>query len=388
MKSHMSRPAPVACLLAFAAGAAAAEPFHYPEARHGKGELKYVRGIPVLVLAGSPEEMGEQMGVLGLKPAAGAVTVFRDLLKHERLDGMVPLLRRFGDLMLGRYPEDYRREFEAMVKHSGIDRDVLVIGNSFTELRHLAGCSAMMVDKSRSSTGGPILGRNWDFPPLPGMHQYQMLVVYKPTGKQPFAVVGFPGSVAACAQATGLNAAGLAIGGNLIRESADKAPQVDWEKTPSAVVARRIVEECKTTADAEALVTKDRPAERHTLVTCDAAGGRVLEITPKTVKARHGDIGLTFATNHFLCDGLAPGDRGIFNCPRMDVFQKTKWADKVTPDDVAKAMHAVCQKDWTAHTLVFEPATMKLKVAFGDGKKSATEMPLTEVDLKALFESK
>jgi hypothetical protein len=163
---------------------------------------------------------------------------------------------------------------------------------------------------------------------------------------------------------------------------------VDWAKTPSAVIARRILEECKTTADAEKLVTADRPAERHTLVTCDADGGRVLEITPKTVKARRGDAGLTFATNHFECPGLTLGDRGLFTCPRMDLFLKTKWADKLTPDDVAKAMHVVCQKNWTAHTLVFEPATLTLKVAFGDGEKSATEMPLVEVDLKALFDGK
>jgi isopenicillin-N N-acyltransferase like protein len=384
----MTRLAAFACFVVLGGGTRAAEPFKYPEAKHGKGELKYVNGIPVLTVTGTPEEIGEQMGVLGLKPAAGAVTVFRDLLKQERLDGMIPLLRRFGDLMLARYPDAYKREFEALAKHSGLDRDLLVIGNSFSELRHLAGCSAVMVDKGRSSTGGAILGRNWDFPPVKGMHQYQILIVYKPAGKRPFVGVGFPGSVTACAQSSGMNAAGLAVGGNLIRDSADGAPQVDWAKTPSAVVARRVLEECKTTAEAEALATKDRPAERHTLVTCDVDGGRILEITPKTLKARTGENGLTFAANRFVCDGLALGGPGLLPCPRTEIFRKTAWAAKVTPDDVAKAMHAVCQKDWTAHTLVFEPATLKLKVAFGDGKKSATDVPMKEVDLKALFEGK
>src|SRR5262245_54014680 len=255
----MIRLAAFAYLLLFTGGLLAAEPFKYPEAKHGKGELKYVNGIPVLILAGSPGEFGEPMGVLGLKPPAGAVTVFRDLLKQEGLEKMVPLLRRFGELMLGRYPDAYKREFEALAKHAGVERDLLVIGNSFSELRHLAGCSAVTVDKARSSTGGAILGRNWDFPPLKGMHQYQMLIVYKPDGKRPFVGIGFPGSVTGCAQSSGINAAGLAVGGNLIRDSADGAPQVDWEKTPSAVIARRILEECKTTAEAEALATKDRP---------------------------------------------------------------------------------------------------------------------------------
>ena len=48
----------------------------------------------------------------------------------------------------------------------------------------------------------------------------------------------------------------------------------------------------------------------------------------------------------------------------------------------------VCQKDWTAHTLVFEPASLKLKVALGDGMTSATEVPLRELDLKALLGGK
>jgi hypothetical protein len=382
----MNRLALLLLIFWLAGPGSAADPFRFPEAKHGKGELKYVGKIPVLTVVGSPEEMGEQVAVLGVKPAAGAVTVFKDLLAHEKLDKLLPLLRRFGDLMLGRYPDDYKREFEAMAKHSGLDRDLLVIGNSFTELRHLAGCSALMVDKDRSSTGGPLFGRNWDFPPIPGMHQYQMLIVYKPTGKQPFAVVGFPGAVAACASSSGMNAAGLAIGGNLIKGSADKAPQVDWEKAPSAVIARRILEECKTTADAEALATKDRPAERHTLVTCDATGGRVLEITPKTLKARHGDGGLTFATNHFECDGLSLGDQGIFNCPRTDLFRKATFGEKVTPDAVAKLMNTVCQGDWTAHSFVFEPATLKLRISFGDGKTTATNVEPTEIDLKAFFE--
>jgi hypothetical protein len=64
------------CVLVCVAGLArAAGPFRFPEGKHGKGELKYISGVPVLVHAGTPEEMGEQMAVLGLKPAAPAVGV-------------------------------------------------------------------------------------------------------------------------------------------------------------------------------------------------------------------------------------------------------------------------------------------------------------------------
>jgi hypothetical protein len=164
----MMRQLAVVCVLAFGTVSLgrADEPFRFPEAKHGQGELKYIQGIPVLVVAGTPEEMGEQMGVLGVKPAAQAVAVLKNVLKQHRLDLLVPLLVRFGEGQIKKYPEPYRREFEALVKASGLPRDILVIGNTFNELRHLAGCSGLMIGPEHSKTGGALMGRNWDFPPV------------------------------------------------------------------------------------------------------------------------------------------------------------------------------------------------------------------------------
>src|SRR5438552_8602483 len=59
-------------LAVFVPPAAAAEkPFRYPEGKHGRGELKYVNGVPVLTVAGTPEEIGEQIGVLTIRPVGG-----------------------------------------------------------------------------------------------------------------------------------------------------------------------------------------------------------------------------------------------------------------------------------------------------------------------------
>ena len=52
---------------------------------------------------------------------------------------------------------------------------------------------------------------------------------------------------------------------------------------------------------------------------------------------------------------------------------------------MANTLHAVNQGAWTAHTWVFEPKTLKLRLAFGDGKKPATEFPPTEIDLTPLL---
>jgi hypothetical protein len=188
--------------------------------------------------------------------------------------------------------------------------------------------------------------------------------------------------VAACAAASAFNAHGLATGGNLVKASADGAPQVDWTKAPSAAMARRVMEECATIADVEKLVTAERPAERAAVVACDRTGGAVLETTPKTVAVRRGEGGVCWATNHCRSKELMTPD---VRCRRAEVFAGTDWPAKVTPADVAKAMHAVNQGSATVHTWVFEPKTLTLRLAFGDGKTSATGRPLTEIDLAPLF---
>ena len=58
----------IATMVLCGTAARAANRFRYPEAKHGKGELRYVNGLPVLLVQGSPAEIGDQVGTLALKP--------------------------------------------------------------------------------------------------------------------------------------------------------------------------------------------------------------------------------------------------------------------------------------------------------------------------------
>ena len=368
-------------LLWTSALARAAEPFRFPEGKRGKGELKYVNEIPVLILAGTPEEIGEQMGVLAVRPALPGVAVLKDVIKEARVDRLMPLLVNFGTTQLAKYPDEYRREFEAIATFGGIDRELLLVANTFAELRHLAGCSGLIIDPARSATGGTLIGRNFDFPAVDGLHQYMLLVVYRPIGKTPFATISFPGAVAGGSVISGMNADGVMIGGNEIRASADDAPQVEWQNAPTAVVGRRILEECATLADAEALLRATRPSQRIALVACDRAGGAVFEVTPKSLVVRRGENGVCAGTNHFLSKEL-----GVpFDCWRLPRLLAAAQLDKLTVEAVANKVDEVNQGPRTAHTLVFDAKSLKLHLAFGDGKRSATSFALKEIDLAALF---
>ena len=59
-----------------------ADPFRFPEKRHGKGELRYINKIPVLTVEGTPEEIGEQVGILAVKPATRVLDYPRGLLNQ------------------------------------------------------------------------------------------------------------------------------------------------------------------------------------------------------------------------------------------------------------------------------------------------------------------
>src|SRR4051812_44629350 len=86
-------------------------PFRFPTAKHGtKGELKYINDVPVLIVSGTPEEIGTTIGVLAMKPAARILTYPRDLLKVLSLEGTWNFFINTGRGMFKQFPSDYQKE--------------------------------------------------------------------------------------------------------------------------------------------------------------------------------------------------------------------------------------------------------------------------------------
>src|SRR5262249_44530787 len=85
------------CFLIFStvpAALLADDQFRFTEAKHGKGELRYINSLPVLTVEGTPEEMGEQLGTLGTVSALELQLYFKQLVKHQGLEAALPLLMR------------------------------------------------------------------------------------------------------------------------------------------------------------------------------------------------------------------------------------------------------------------------------------------------------
>jgi hypothetical protein len=389
---HVARKLGVALLLVLAVSVArAAETRSFTEGRSGGGELKYINDLPVLIVAGTPEEMGRQAAVLTGDVVKKLVDYPRKLVQQRaKGKGGEERLAQCLEMSKSLTPQlsaDHRAEMRAAFDQLGVDRDLGVLGNVVPDVYRGFGCSSIVVEADRSSTGGPLFGRNLDFYTLGILTKYSLVTVHRPNGKHAFVSVGFPGMFGVL---TGMNDAGLAVAVHEVFKSHDGGSLFNPKGEPYTFCFRRILEECSTVAEAEKLL---RAAQRTTLVSlsvCDPKNDAVFEITPKNVAVRHSSEGILACTNHFRTTELAwpimmktPFLLKSFGGDRYQTLIQARKLDHVGISDVAKKLDEVKMAGLTVQTMIFEPATLKLHLAIGACPSSA--LPMKELDLKPLF---
>src|SRR3954451_24395838 len=282
-------------LASASASVRAVEVFRYPEAKHGGGELRYLHDIPLATLAGSPKEIGEQWGALVLKPATKLTDSMDEILDRYHWRPIYRVVLRTGNVFASRFPPGNIEEIDAAAKSSGWPRDILTFANSALDMRQIFQCSAIVVEGGRSTTGGPLFGRNLDWPSVANLEQYSLVVVYRPVGKRAFASVTWPGLVGCT---SGMNDAGLAVA--MLDAHAQKEGAVNFNPsgTPTLLLIRRVLEECSTVEEAAKLIGSAQRAAPLNLAVCDRKRGAVIEITPAVVAERKSVGGLAICTNH------------------------------------------------------------------------------------------
>jgi isopenicillin-N N-acyltransferase-like protein len=352
------------------------EPFRFPQRRHGAGELRYINGLPVLTVGGTREEMGEQVGVLALKPSAALVEHFHDYLRKKNLEKIAPVIYAAAEALYQRFPEPYRREMEAMIQASGRDRDLIILGNTAFDLSRLIGCTGILVGAERSATSGPLYGRNFDFPFDDLIAEYSLVIVYRPEGKKAFAMVTFPGLLASN---SGINERGLTLGANTVKRTGDGAPPFDPSGMPYTAAAREVMEDCGSVEEFDRWIRSHSRTGMGLLLACDPRQQRIFEITTKNIGVREPEDGLLYCTNHFRVPPMAVKT----NCRRYAILENHRSQEKFSVQDVARLLNDVNQGKRTMQTMVFEPEKLLLHLSLGRGPTSAR--PLKTLDLKPLL---
>jgi predicted choloylglycine hydrolase len=373
----------------------AEEPFRYPEGRYGPAKLKYHGRIPVMVVSGLPIEMAVQGANLLGKSPSRLLKFPRELLERfttpigARL--LLPSLRQTGQRLYQNFPTDYRDELEHIALHGGFNFDDLVLANTLFDQKYriqpFFQCSAVVVEKSRSVTGQPIFGRNMDFEPLGYLHEYTLVMVYKPKGKRAFASIGFPGSVGVI---SGINDAGLAVASlETTGAPPEQGPAFDETGVPFLLNYRRILEECASVDEAFKLLSQQKRTTSQHLVVCDHQGGAVIEYTPTRVVRRNPDNGTCRCTNHFTSQELKLAQpKNIFTTldRRAKLEACTAGSAPIGVEEVKRYLNAVHQHHQTLQSMIFEPATFRLHLALAAGTAPASGQPYHTLDLRPLLD--
>jgi len=361
-----------------AASAPCAGPFRFTEGSFGGGRLRYINGLPVLEVQGTPEEMGRQQAELVSDAARHLISFPAELLAEVGREDRWPAFVRMGKAMLPQFPQHHLAELEAFARTSGCEADLLVGLNTMIDTyRGGLGCSSLMVAPERSATGGPLFGRNLDFFTLGKLQQYTLVTVYRPEGRHAFASVSFPGLFGCL---SGINDAGLAVAVHEVHFSRDGGALLDPKGVPYALGFRRVLEECSTVEEAQELVASMKRTTLLSLAVCDRRGGAVLEITPKSVVLRRGSDGLSACTNHFRSPAL-----GMFAFAwRYRLLMSAGRIPLVDVSDVQRKLHAANLGRLTMQTMVFEPEPLVLHLAYGSCPSSA--LRLERLELAPLFQ--
>ncbi len=366
------------------AAAEPAAPYRYPEASSGKGWLRYYGEIPVFFLSGTPVEIGQQTAEL----ARDVLPVLLDTPKRViqqfglNYDLLRPVATAAAMSMIGHSPARYREEMDSIARNVQADPSLLYVGNSLTELRRIGGCSAFLVTPDRTANGEMMFGRNFDFPTFGVLDRYSCVMIVRPEGKRPFVSVAVPGLTGVI---SGMNDAGLAVATLDVYAARDGSAMFDMNGAPLALTYRQLLEECATVDEARALLEKTPRTTWMNLACCDRTKAVIFEITPKTVGVRDPEGDILRCTNHFVLPSLTAGVK----CERFRTFGRLmdfKAGEKFTLEEVHRAMHSVHQNELTFQTMIFEPASLKLHVAFGPGP--CTQKPLETIELRELFAGK
>ncbi len=378
----MKRFACLVALLVFASLARGEEPKSFPAAKHGKGELKYVENVPLLVVKGKPAEMGEQFGKLAILNAPGLTDLHKQFLEDAGQTKFYPFLEGMSKKLKPNFPAHIATELESAAKASGREEGLLLFANTIADLTSGLGCSTIIVEKDRSKTGAPIFGRNFDWQPTKGITEHTLVVVYKGEGKRAFAAMTVSPITGVI---SGMNDAGLCVTINeiSIKRSKDK-PEFNWKGTPLLLTFRRVLEECATVSEAEKLL-RDLPRTTTCCMTiCDKSGGAVFELTPNNLEVRKHVNGVCCCTNHFRSDALSVTTK----CDRYDALSplQNKDAAKLSVKDVFAELDKVQQGKHTLQCMVFEPVERVLHLAYGTG--SATRIAPVKLELGKMFDEK
>ncbi len=341
------------------------------------GELRWIDGQRVVLLHGTPAQIGRAHGML---------------LKAETERCIDSVLHMFGvaqTINSGRWfrheleaayqrlqphiPPDHKTETIALAEAAGWAPELVQTVNVFPELFH---CSGFAVFGKATQDGKLYHGRVLDYMTTIGLQDASTTFVIAVDGKIPFVTVGYGGFIGSV---SGMNDRGVSLG-----EMGGRG-EGQWDGVPMATLMRRGLEECSSLEQVKTLWTNSPRTCEYFYVFADGNTNEAVGVaaTPESIEfVQPGQA------HPLLGDGiedavvLSAGSR--LETLRARVKQRYGQIDA----DVGKWLMSrpVAMKS-NLHNVLFVPADGVLYVANADHKHPAAERPYVRLDLHELLRS-
>jgi hypothetical protein len=339
----------------------------------GHGLLCETGGKRILLLAGTPEEMGSAHGRL-LKPgiqgvAAGTMylvgagyTVSENQWFFTRMDEVIRRTSPFT-------PERFLQECDAMSKAAGINPRDGRTANFFPELFH---CSGVAVRNAATVDGMVLHARVLDYMRDINLQKYAAVQVWMPTGLNAWMSLGYAGFIGSV---TCMNEKGLAIGEMGCRGEGQ------WDGMPMNFLLRDIMERAATVREAVEIMRKTPRTCEYYYVISDRARDMVgIYATPEKV-----DVLEAGAQNPLL--PKVPQETVMMSAgSRAEKLSERLHAQhgKIDVPTLIEIIKRPVAMSSNLHNAIFRPETLDMWCADAGTKTVACDEPYVRVNLNDL----
>ena len=348
---------------------------HRVVAREGNGRLEEVDGTKVLILKGTPEEMGHQHGILmkdeihrlveQILFGVGVGTSFeKGTWVFGEIEGAQKRLNPFMD-------ERYFKEMDALAVAAELPKEEVRLANFFPEMFH---CSGFAVFGKATKDGKLYHGRVLDYMRGMGLEQSAAVMVFQPEKGNAWVNVGYAGFIGSV---TAMNEKHIAMG-----EMGGRG-EGNWDGKPMAELIREVMEKANTLDEAVEIMRKGPRTCEYYYVISDSKNNSAVGIaaTPdkfQVIKPGESHELLPNPSKDTVL--MSAGDRYEELARRVKAnygkFDAAGARDLMT--------RPVCMTS-NLHSALFEPETLDFWVANADSKSPAAQCRYTHYNLAELL---
>ncbi|MCE5268658.1 MAG: C45 family autoproteolytic acyltransferase/hydrolase [Planctomycetaceae bacterium] len=341
----------------------------------GHGLLAHAQGKTILMVAGTPAQMGAAQGTLLREPArktaervlylvGGGDTVHTGQWFFDR---MAEIQRRTTPHI----PPRFLEECDALGRAAGVSQRDARLANLFPERFHCSGVAL----KGRATQGGRVLhARVLDYMRDIDLQQAAAVQVFMPERRHAWLSLGYAGFIGTV---TAMNERGLAIG-----EMGGRGEGL-WDGIPMSLLLRDVMERAATVDEALTILREAPRTCEYYYVLSDRSGAiRAVHCTPQQM------LVLEPGQQHPQLP-LVPEDTVLVSGEDRAKVLSRRIVENYGRIDVAKLIEIIKRPvamEANLHNAIFAPET--LDVWFADATRSAPacDQPYACVNLRELVE--